>query len=131
MVRQRPMAIECQVIRAGEISAHLDKLAYLRTMVFREWPYLYDGDPDNERDYLRNYAVPGAVLVLAEDAGRVVGAATAMALTSHGDAVQMSLPPSAPPPKEIYYLAESVLLPEFRGQGIGHRFFDCREEAAL
>jgi GNAT superfamily N-acetyltransferase len=31
---------------------------------------------------------------------------------------------------DIYYGAESVLLPEYRGQGIGHRFFDLREDFA-
>jgi GNAT superfamily N-acetyltransferase len=30
----------------------------------------------------------------------------------------------------IFYCAESVLLPEYRGQGIGHRFFDLREAHA-
>jgi len=30
----------------------------------------------------------------------------------------------------LYYFGESVLLPQFRGQGIGHRFFDEREAAA-
>ena len=29
-----------------------------------------------------------------------------------------------------YYCAESVLLPDYRGQGAGHRFFDLREQQA-
>jgi GNAT superfamily N-acetyltransferase len=28
---------------------------------------------------------------------------------------------------DIFYCAESVLLPEYRGRGVGHRFFDLRE----
>ena len=31
---------------------------------------------------------------------------------------------------EIFYCAESVLLPEYRGRGLGHRFFDLREAHA-
>ena len=31
---------------------------------------------------------------------------------------------------DIFYCAESVLLPQFRGQGVGHRFFDIREAQA-
>ena len=31
---------------------------------------------------------------------------------------------------EVFYCAESVLLPEYRGQGVGHRFFDLREAHA-
>jgi hypothetical protein len=30
----------------------------------------------------------------------------------------------------IFYCAESVLLPEYRGRGVGHRFFDLREAHA-
>jgi hypothetical protein len=30
----------------------------------------------------------------------------------------------------IFYFGESVLLPQFRGMGIGHHFFDEREAAA-
>jgi GNAT superfamily N-acetyltransferase len=33
--------------------------------------------------------------------------------------------------EKIGYFGESVLLPQFRGQGIGHRFFDLREQWAL
>jgi GNAT superfamily N-acetyltransferase len=34
------------------------------------------------------------------------------------------------PLDHVFYCAESVLLPEYRGRGIGHRFFDLREEHA-
>jgi GNAT superfamily N-acetyltransferase len=32
--------------------------------------------------------------------------------------------------KQVFYCAESVLLPEYRGQGAGHAFFDAREAHA-
>ncbi len=34
------------------------------------------------------------------------------------------------PTGAVFYCAESVLLPGYRGQGIGHRFFDLREAHA-
>ncbi len=124
------MPVEYRVLRGLEVNQALEALARLRTTVFQEWPYLYDGDPANERDYLKGYAVEGAILVLANKDGATVGAATAMPLTSHGDAAQMSLPPDAPNEAEIFYCAESVLLADHRGQGIGHQFFDLREAEA-
>ena len=33
-------------------------------------------------------------------------------------------------PAAVFYFGESVLLPDYRGQGIGHAFFDHREAAA-
>lgn len=124
------MSLEVRVLRGAEIGAMLGALARLRTEVFRDWPYLYDGDPENERGYLAGYgSAQGAVLVAAFEGAQVVGAATAMPLADHGDAAQLDLPVQAPPVEAIYYCAESVLLPAYRGQGLGHRFFDLREAA--
>ncbi len=106
----------------------LDDLARLRVEVFRAFPYLYDGDAANEAQYMRSYRDnPHAVLVVARDGDRVVGAATAMPLADHGDAAGLSGP--VPPADQVFYCAESVLLPEYRGRGLGHAFFDQREAA--
>jgi len=115
---------------AGEqIDGALEDLARLRTEVFRAFPYLYDGDPANEHHYLRSYREnPNAVLVVARDGDRVVGAATGMPLADHGDAADLTGP--TPPAEQVFYCAESVLLPQYRGRGIGHQFFDLREAEA-
>ena len=77
------MSLEIRTLTGANIAGGLDALADLRTRVFRDWPYLYDGDPANERAYLAGYAAaPMAVLILAEDAGTPVGAATAMPLAA-------------------------------------------------
>ena len=116
-------------LTGGAIDQALDDLARLRVAVFRAFPYLYDGDPDNERHYMRSYRDnPSAVLVVARDQDVVVGAATGMPLEHHGDAAQLS--GQTPPVQQIFYCAESVLLPEYRGRGLGHAFFDHREEEA-
>ncbi|MEL7026922.1 MAG: GNAT family N-acetyltransferase, partial [Pseudomonadota bacterium] len=70
-----------------------------------------------------------AVLILALDGGRAVGASTALPLLAHEDASGLILPKDAPPADTIFYLAESVLEPRYRGRGLGHRFFDVREAA--
>lgn len=33
-------------------------------------------------------------------------------------------------PANVFYFGESVVIPEFRGNGLGRRFFDLREEWA-
>src|SRR6185436_15381695 len=73
-------------ILAGEaVAPVIADLARLRVAVFREFPYLYDGDLDYERTYLRKYAgIADSTIVVARNAGpamgRVVGAATALPL---------------------------------------------------
>ena len=116
-------------LTGAAVDAALDDLAALRIAVFRDWPYLYDGSQDYERHYMRSYRDnPRAVLVVAREAGRIVGASTGMPLADHADAAQMTGPlPAAP---DMFYCGESVLLPEYRGRGLGHAFFDHREAAA-
>jgi predicted GNAT superfamily acetyltransferase len=57
-------------------------LARLRVTVFRDWPYLYDGDAAYERGYLARYARGDSIVVAAFDGDRMVGAATGMPLTT-------------------------------------------------
>lgn len=118
------------LIGDGLIAA-LDALADLRIAVFRAFPYLYDGDRAYERDYLRAYAEsPGALIVGAFDGERLVGAATAAPMIDH--AAEFSEPCAAHglDIAGVYYFGESVLLPDYRGRGIGHAFFDRREAQA-
>jgi GNAT superfamily N-acetyltransferase len=70
------------------------------------------------------------VLCRDGDGGGVVGAATAMPLRGHGDDVAPPLAAAGFDPDAVYYFGESVLLPAWRGRGLGHAFFDHREAAA-
>ena len=62
------MAVTVETLPTARIHAAIDALAALRIAVFREWPYLYDGDLDYERGYLAEFAAaPDAVLVIARE----------------------------------------------------------------
>jgi len=124
-------AVTIRVLRREEIPAIIAALADLRITIFREFPYLYDGDVDYERRYLRAYeASDRAVIVGAFDAGRLIGAATGTPLADHHDAFAGAMDGSGLDPATVFYCAESVLLPDYRGRGIGHVFFDEREAHA-
>ena len=112
------------------IAPLLPALAELRMRVFRDFPYLYDGDTAYERWYLERFAAAEHALVVAALAGdRLVGAATAVPLMAEHEDFRAPFTRHAIDPETVFYLAESVLLGEFRGQGIGHAFFDEREAA--
>lgn len=125
------MSLRFRILRGSEVAEAIPALAELRIAVFREWPYLYDGDVAYEARYLESYRdCPRSVVVLAETPeGQVIGAATGMPARDHGD-VAVSYAALSKPGMEIFYCAESVLLPAYRGQGVGHRFFDAREAHA-
>lgn len=106
-------------------------LARLRIGVFRAFPYLYDGTPESEEAYLRTYLDTGdAVVILARDGDAVVGASTAIPLAQETAQVRAPFETSELGVSDVLYLGESVLLPEYRGRGLGHAFFDGREAHA-
>jgi GNAT superfamily N-acetyltransferase len=117
---------------SGEaLDAALDDLARLRIAVFRAYPYLYDGDLAYERSYIQTYRdSPGAILVGAFDGEKLVGAATGTPMQDHAEDFTDAFDGSGYHVADIFYCAESVLLPEYRGRGLGHRFFDLREDHA-
>lgn len=121
------MTITTRVLTGEALAAALDDVARLRIRVFHDFPYLYDGDEEYERDYLRAYQSPGAVVVVALDGSRVVGASTGAPMADHAADFAAAFAQRPEPLDQIFYCAESVLLPEYRGHGIGHAFFDARE----
>jgi GNAT superfamily N-acetyltransferase len=113
------------------IGPWLDAVARLRIAVFRDWPYLYDGDFAYEQDYLRAYArSPDSVFVLALDGDAVVGASTGLPLADDTVEFQRPFLDAGRRVDDVFYFGESVLLPQYRGQGLGHQFFDEREAHA-
>ncbi|MCP2015342.1 GNAT superfamily N-acetyltransferase [Deinococcus sp. HSC-46F16] len=117
---------------SGEaLRAALPDLARLRTEVFRDFPYLYDGTPEYEERYLQTYLeAPGALALLVRDGTEVVGASTALPLVAETGEIQRPFLGSEFDPGEVLYLGESVLRSGYRGRGLGHRFFDEREAHA-
>ena len=123
--------MEIRLLHGAAIAPYIDDLARLRLSVFREFPYLYDGTPQYEADYLSTYARSGRSLaVLAIDQGQVVGASTGLPLVDETPEFQQPFLAQGRDPASVYYFGESVLLPDYRGQGLGHRFFDEREAHA-
>jgi GNAT superfamily N-acetyltransferase len=118
-------------ILGADITHIIDDLARLRIAVFREFPYLYDGTLNYERRYLAAYAqCPESVVVVARDAGQVIGASTAMPLTAHGESLVPTFALVGIEPASVFYFGESVLDAAYRGRGLGHVFFDHREATA-
>jgi GNAT superfamily N-acetyltransferase len=117
-----------EALTGEALDAALDDVAGLRIRVFRDWPYLYDGDLEYERGYLETYRnSDAAILVGAFDGSRLVGAATGTPMADHADDFAAAFDGTGLALNDIFYCAESVLLPEYRGRGVGHRFFDLRE----
>lgn len=118
-------------VSGSALAPYLPAVARLRIEVFREFPYLYDGSLSYEEQYLETYRrCPESVVVLAMDGERIVGASTAIPMKAEEAAFRAPFEARGYDPDHIFYLAESVLLPSYRGQGLGVRFFEEREAHA-
>lgn len=123
--------IEVRVLAGEAIATHLGAIAALRLSVFRDWPYLYDGHLDYERQYVASYRDrPGTLLVAAFEAGRLVGASTSAPMEDLTAEFAVPFTARGIARDRVLWGPESAMLPEWRGQGIGQQFFALREAHA-
>lgn len=111
-----------------DLTKYIPDLAQLRIRVFRDFPYLYDGSLEYEEKYLKTYTdCAESVVVLVLDGEKVVGATTGLPMDAETPEFQKPFVENGFDPAKIFYCAESVLLPEYRGRGIYPKFFAERE----
>lgn len=123
--------LELKRLSGEALNQYIPELSRLRIQVFRDFPYLYDGDPEYEARYLQTYIQsPDSVIVLAFDGDKVVGASTGIPLNYETDEVKAPFIKAGIDVDSVFYCGESVLLSQYRGQGAGVAFFDHREEHA-
>jgi GNAT superfamily N-acetyltransferase len=125
------MTLAVEPLTGSALQSALPALARLRITVFREWPYLYDGTLEYEHRYLSEFAAAkDATIIAVRDAEEIVGGSTAAPLRGHTEEFVPLFEAHGFDPDRIFYFGESVLLPQYRGRGLGHAFFDHREAHA-
>lgn len=117
--------------KGNAILPFIPELAKLRISIFKEYPYLYEGDLDYEYKYLNTYVkCPESVIVIAFDNDAVVGASSSIPLEFETIEFQKPFLENNINVKDVFYFGESVLRHEYRGRKIYRQFFTQREEAA-
>jgi len=118
-----------KALQGKELKEHLAALAALRIEVFRSFPYLYEGTLSYEMDYLEKYVkAERASVFCAFHEDRMIGATTCLPLVEEAQEVKEPFSNFLIPMDQIFYFGESILLLPYRGRGLGHRFFDYREQ---
>jgi len=124
-------SLSYRTFRGEEIRTVRDALAGLRIRVFHDYPYLYEGSLAYEKEYLETYIrSEGAFLFSVFDGEEMVGATTCIPLTDETAEVQEPFLQKEVDIRSIFYFGESILLKEYRGLGLGNRFFEEREAHA-
>ena len=123
--------VRVERLTGARLQALLPDLARLRITVFRAFPYLYDGSLDYEERYLQTYVrAEDSVLVGAFDGDRVIGASTGLPLAHEPPSLTDTFTAHGFEVAKVFYFGESVLLPDYRGHGVGVAFFREREAHA-
>ncbi len=123
--------LEFLSLYGSEAKVYVGDLSRLRIQVFREFPYLYDGNIAYEKNYLETYfSCSESFVVLCKDQNRIVGATTAIPLKFETVEVKKPFIVNNLDPGDFMYFGESILQHEYRGLGIGRRFFELRKAAS-
>ena len=118
-------------VRGAACEPFVADLARLRIEIFRDFPYLYDGNPEYEREYLRAYVESkDSVVVIATAAGEIVGASTGIPMRDETPAFAAPFAASRYVADRVFYCGESVLRKAYRGRGLYRKFFERRESHA-
>jgi len=108
----------------SQLSSQLSALASLRIKIFNEFPYIYVGSEEDERTYLRVYEeCPDSMIILVYDDEQVIGALTTIPFAFEHTQIQMPFVQQGFDLSRIFYCGELLLLPEYRGLGLGGRLF--------
>jgi len=109
--------MDVRVLTGADLDAALGDVAGLRITVFREWPYLYDGDLEYERRYLQAYRERDrSILVGAFDGGRLVGASTGAPLADNAQDFAAALDGHGFDLYDVLYCPGWGAVPGFCGQ---------------
>lgn len=101
----------------------------MRMEVFREYPFLYEGDLDYEMRYLeKKYTtMKNGIVVAVFDDKKLIGVSTGYPFEYEIKELQDVFTKAGREPKEYFCFGESVLNKNYRGLGIGKTFFKERE----
>src|SRR5208283_1591193 len=105
------MPLRIETLTGDALRPVLPALARLRTEVFRQWPYCYDGAAADEQAYLGRYVrSPRAAIVLAWDGDAPVGASTCLPLEDEIEDIRAPFAARGLDPSRFFYFGECVLL---------------------
>jgi len=126
------MNAKLEVFIGNEINNNIDDVARLRIEEFRNFPYLYDGNLEYEKNYLKCYADDiKSTLALAKVNNTLAGVSTGIPLISNSEIVsgidkiflEHNLNPDS-----CYYYGEIIIKPEFRGIGLASLLYKAQDE---
>lgn len=113
------MNIMVEIFTGKDTSNFINLIAQLRIKHFREYPYLYEGNMELEKQYLQAYAADvRSIFVIAKVNDEITEVSTGIPLVSSSVLLKDAetiFRENGLEPNEYYYYGEVIILPEHRG----------------
>jgi GNAT superfamily N-acetyltransferase len=123
-----------KVLVDSELQKILPFIVEQRITLFREYPYLYEGNAKEENTYLTWFSkLPHSAVVVAYLGDDPVGFVTGTDFTAFSEHFEGSsdlFKRAGLNPWAYYYIAEIIILPSYRGNHLSKRLFDAIEAYA-
>lgn len=127
--------IEIKLLTKKDILNYADKIALMRIENFKEFPYLYQGNLEYEKKYLKTYLEnPQAILIAGFCGKDIIAISTGLPVMNNSELLQniktlfeannLNL-------SEYYYFAETIINFSYRGRGLYSKIISLREQAAI
>lgn len=128
---ESPDNLVLKAFSATEAKQYENEIAMLHIIFFKDFPYLYDGDLESEQAYLEKYLQSNtAKFLILFDNNQAVGISSSIQLSEEIKEIQDDFINTGLNPREYLYIAEVIIHPKYRGQGILRKFFEYHEQYA-
>ena len=112
------------VVHGEGLQSIMKEIASLSVTVFREYPYLFDGNVEEEKADLANFlSSQGSLAVVAKEGKKVIGAVTGKPLIETSDQIIKVFEEKGHSVHTMFYLMDLMLLKEYRGRGLGQKLY--------
>ena len=126
------MGVTVEIYVGKDSADYIEAVSRLRIQIFKEYPYLYEGELDYERRYMQGYTSDDkAMIAIARVDGILAGVSTGIPLVSDSEIVSDAKKVFSQENIDIgdfYYYGEVIVLPEFRGQGITTKLYSSQND---
>jgi hypothetical protein len=125
------MGIIIEIYTGEDSKDYIDILSKLRIDAFKEYPYLYDGEFEYEKNYVHGYVTNKmGMIAIAKVDGNLAGVSTGIPLISESEIVsdaQKVFSQNNINIEDYYYYGEIIILPQFRGRGITTMLYSAQD----
>ncbi len=115
-----------------EARDYFEDIARMRITMFREFPYLYNGSFEYEKEYLEAYfkSLNAKILLVFDTNNEIVGFSNSIPLAEELDEIKAPFKEHGLDLNHYLYIGEVMLKEEYRGKGFARQFFTYHENNA-